>query len=88
MDPFEHAIKEHLELKERNSMLESEMPLARYRAAHMLANHAMFRSEAEAQEEEAGSENERDDWPLAEPDTDLPEPEGLWVGDPAFDWGD
>jgi hypothetical protein len=86
MDPFEDAIKEHLELKERNSILEPEMPLARYRAEHMLANHAMFRSEAEAQEEDTGGE--QDDWPLAEPDTDLPEPEELWVGDPAFDWGD
>jgi hypothetical protein len=88
MEPFGQAIKEHLELKERNSMLESEMPLARYRAAHMPADHALFRSEAEAREEETASEKEQDEWPLADPDTDLPAPEELWGGNPAFDWGD
>jgi hypothetical protein len=86
MEPFGQAIKEHLELKERNSGLEREMPLASYRAEHVLANHAMFRSEAEARHEETPSEQH--DWPLAEPDIDLPTAEGLWVGDPAFDWGD
>ena len=34
--PFGQAIKEHLELKERNSGLEREMPLARYWAEDLL----------------------------------------------------
>ncbi len=84
MEPFGQAIKEHLELKQRNSGLEREMPLASYRAEHVLANQAMFRSEAEAQQVENSSESEQDEWPLA----DLPTAEEMWVGDPAFDWGD
>lgn len=88
MEAFGQAIKEHLELQERNSGLERELPLASYRAEQVLANHAMFRSEAQAQQEETASEAEQDDWPLAEADTDLSTPAALWVGEPVFDWGD
>ena len=88
MERFGQAIKDHLELKQRNSGLEREMPLASYRAEHARGDRAMFRSEAEAQQEETSSASEQDDWPLAEPETELPSREGLWVGDPAFDWGD
>jgi hypothetical protein len=88
MEPFGEAIKEHLELKERNSGLERVMPLASYRAEHVLANDASFRSEADAQQVENSSESEQDEWPLGEPDTGLPVPEELWVGARAFDWGD
>jgi hypothetical protein len=67
MEPFGQAIKEHLELKERNSGLERVMPLATYRSEHLLANQAPFRSEAEAPQEKSASESEQDDWPWAEP---------------------
>jgi hypothetical protein len=77
-----------LELQERNSGLERELPLASYRAEQVLANHAMFRSEAQAQQEETASDAEQDDWPLAEAETDSFYAGGTWVGEPVFDWGD
>ena len=88
MEPFGQAIKEHMELKERNSGLEREMPLASYRAEHVLVNHALFRSEAEAQHEETASESGQEEWPLAEPDRNLHSAEEVWVGEPVFDWGE
>jgi hypothetical protein len=88
MEPFGQAIKEHLELKERNSVLEQEMPLASYRGEQVLANHAMFRSEADAQQEENSSDTAEADWPRAEADMGLHSPEELWVAEPVFNWGD
>jgi len=88
MEQFGQAIREHLELQERNSGLEREMPLASYRAEQALASQAMFGSEADAPEVDSSSKTEQDVQPRMEPDTGLPVPEELWVGARAFDWGD
>jgi hypothetical protein len=88
MESFGQAIKAHMELKERNSGLEGEMPLDSYRAEHVLGNQAMFSSEADGQQVDTSSETAQDARPLAEPDTGLPMPEELWVGTRGFDWGD
>jgi hypothetical protein len=87
MESFGQAIKEHLELKERNSELEGEMPLASYRAEQVLAVDA-FGPEADVLQLDTSGETEQDARPLAEPDTGLSAPEELWVGTRAFDWGD
>jgi hypothetical protein len=88
MESFGQAIKAHMELKERNSGLEGEMPLDSYRADQVLGNQAMFSSEADGQHVDPSGETEQDARPPAEPDTVLPVPEELWVGTRGFDWGD
>jgi hypothetical protein len=88
MESFGQAIKAHMELKERNSRLEAEMPLDSYRAEHVLGNQALFSSEADGQLVDTSSETEQDVRPSAERDIGLPVPEELWVGTRGFDWGD
>ena len=88
MESFGQAIKAHMELKERNSRLEAEMPLDSYRAEHLLGSQAEFSSEADGPLVDTSSETEQDARPLAEPDTGLPVPEELWVGTRGFAWGD
>jgi hypothetical protein len=88
MESFGQAIKAHMELKERNSRLDGEMPLDSYRAEHVLLDQGVFSSEADEQLVDSSSETEQDARPRPEPDTGLPAPEELWVGTRGFDWGD
>lgn len=93
---FTRAIREHLELKNRNAELDDEMPIDRYLEGDPLDNHPLFKSEEQARIEET-LDGER----AAEPS--LPWPgentvesvegaaldEALWTGGPRdFDWGD
>jgi hypothetical protein len=98
---FAEAIREHLELKARNSALNGDMPLDRYLDGDQLENHPLFKSEEQARIEET-----LDGEPAAELSSDrLPWPgedtvenasaegpaldEALWTGRPRdFDWGD
>jgi hypothetical protein len=88
MESFGQAIIAHMELKERNSSLERTMPLDSYRAEDVHANDDPFSAEADAQQVDGSGETEQDALPMAEPDTDFPAPEELWVGGRSFDWGD
>ncbi len=99
--PFAEAIREHLELKARNSRLEDEMPLDPYLDGDPLENHPLFKSEEQARIEEtldgepaAELSSERLPWP-GEETVENVEGEGavldeaLWTGRPRdFDWGD
>ena len=49
---FAQAIQEHLELKQRNSMLEREMPLDVYKSEDPFENHPLFKTEEQARLEE------------------------------------
>jgi hypothetical protein len=49
---FAQAIQEHLELKQRNSMLEREMPLDVYKSGDPFENHPLFKTEEQARLEE------------------------------------
>ena len=49
---FARAIREHLELKSRNSELDTEMPIDRYLDGDPLDNHPLFKSEEQARIEE------------------------------------
>ena len=49
---FAHVIQEHLELKRRNSELDSDMPLERYEATDPFENHPLFKTEEQARIEE------------------------------------
>jgi hypothetical protein len=98
---FASVIEEHLELKRRNSALEREMPLARYRNEDPFQNHPLFKSEEQARIEEtlAGDEPLADSeelvlaWPVAEETDPAMEQrsdteDSLWGRSREFDWGD
>jgi hypothetical protein len=50
--PFAQAIQEHLELKQRNAMLERQMPLDVYKSEDPFENHPLFKTEEQARIEE------------------------------------
>ncbi len=101
---FASAIREHLELKARNSTLDGDMPLDPYLDGDPLENHPLFKSEEQARIEEtldgepaAELSSERLPWPGEETVEDAAEDsaegpaldEALWTGRPRdFDWGD
>src|SRR5690349_8910183 len=49
---FAQVIKDHLDLKERNSNLDPKMPLERYRSDDPFENHPLFKTEEQARLEE------------------------------------
>ena len=92
---FAQVIQDHLELKQKNSELEDELPLERYKSEDPFQNHPLFKTEEQARIEETmdGEESaittERQPlaWPTDESETE-PEAEGLWSRSRDFDWGD
>ena len=91
---FAQVIQDHLELKERNSQLEAEKPLERYKTQDPFENHPLFKTEEQARLEETmdGDEPAISDetaapaaWPTEE---DVQQDEGLWSRSRDFDWGD
>ena len=97
--PFAAAIREHLDLKERNSGLDGDMPIDSYLNGDPLENHPLFKSEEQARIEEtmdgepaAQMSSERLPWPgeeTAENVEGAALDETLWTGRPRdFDWGD
>jgi hypothetical protein len=98
---FAEAIRDHLDLKARNSGLDSDMPLEPYLDEDTFENHPLFKSEEQARIEEtiegepaAGldTSSERLPWPgeeTAESVEGAALDETLWTGRPRdFDWGD
>ena len=97
---FAQAIQEHLELKQRNSDLEREMPLDVYKSEDPFENHPLFKTEEQARLEET-MEGEEPAVVVAEPTAlawpgeataenvaDESSEEGLWTKSRDFDWGD
>ena len=92
---FAQVIQDHLELKQKNSELEEELPLARYKSEDPFENHPLFKTEEQARIEETmdGEESaittERQPlaWPTDEAESET-ETEGLWSRSRDFDWGD
>jgi len=96
---FAAAIREHLDLKARNSGLDRDMPLDHYLDGDPLDNHPLFKSEEQARIEEtldgepaAELSSERLPWPGEETVENVEGAaldEALWTGRPRdFDWGD
>jgi hypothetical protein len=99
---FARVIEEHLELKRRNSALQREMPIERYRIDDPFQNHPLFKSEEQARLEETLSGTQpavmEEDlvlaWagaPAEETDPLLAQADGeetLWGRSRDFDWGD
>jgi hypothetical protein len=90
---FAQVIQDHLELKQKNSELEEDLPLDRYKSEDPFENHPLFKTEDQARIEETmdGEESsittERASiaWPTEESE---PDAEGLWSRSRDFDWGD
>ncbi len=94
------AIEEHLELKQQNATLSSEMPLDRYEVEDPFENHPLFKSEEQARLEETLETLETAvpaepvavsaalPWP-GEDSTEGPAlDETLWGRSRDFDWGE
>jgi hypothetical protein len=101
---FAQVIRDHLELKERNSDLDRHMPIDRYRSEDPFENHPLFKTEEQARQEET-MDGVESDFAVAVRSTTLPWPgeetaehaapaeiedSGFWAADHArdFDWGD
>ena len=98
---FSQVIKDHLELKERNSELDNALPLARYKNEDPFENHPLFKTEEQARIEDTMDGTEPAipaeptialKWPgedtVDEPEAPAVEPHGLWTRSRDFDWGD
>ncbi|MDX6513710.1 MAG: hypothetical protein QOE36_3214 [Gaiellaceae bacterium] len=95
---FAKVIQDHLELKERNSQLERNMPLGHYKSDDPFENHPLFKSEEQARLEETmdgevqapGEEvmAHATAWPGQEPEKDVEPEDSLWSRSRDFDWGD
>jgi len=99
---FAQVIRDHLELKERNSSLDAQMPIERYKHEDPFDNHPLFKTEEQARIEET---MDGDLSFAVEAHGSLPWPgeataenavavevddSGFWAVDRArdFDWGD
>jgi hypothetical protein len=99
---FAQVIRDHLELKERNSSLDAQMPIERYKHEDPFENHPLFKTEEQARIEEtmdgdlsfAVEAHGSLPWPgeaTAENAVAVEvEDSGFWTVDRArdFDWGD
>ena len=90
---FAQVIQDHLELKQKNSELEGELPLDRYKTEDPFENHPLFKTEEQARIEETMDGEESaiatERVPLAWPtEENVAEEEGLWSRSRDFDWGD
>jgi hypothetical protein len=99
---FAQVIRDHLELKERNSSLDAQMPIERYKNEDPFENHPLFKTEEQARIEET---MDGETSFVVEAHGSLPWPgeataenavaargddSGFWAVDRArdFDWGD
>ena len=93
---FAQVIEDHLALKERNSTLERQMPIDRYKSDDPFENHPLFKTEEQARLEETmdGEVTFPEDmtltWPVTEVEAHGEPEEGsaLWGRTRDFDWGD
>jgi hypothetical protein len=92
---FAQVIQDHLELKEKNSELEGDLPIDRYKTEDPFENHPLFKTEEQAKIEEtmdgqepAVSTSTPLAWPTDSPEDAEPKEEGLWSRSRDFDWGD
>ena len=69
---FAQVIRDHLELKERNSDLDPRMPIERYKSADPFENHPLFKTEEQARLEE--TMDGAPDFVAQDVDTSLPWP--------------
>ena len=91
---FSKVIQDHLELKRKNSELERQMPIDRYKTEDPFDNHPLFKTEEQARIEDTLNGVEPEvlahvaafSWPGE--DAADEEDSGLWTRSRDFDWGD
>jgi len=88
---FSQVIEDHLELKRRNSEIETDLPIDRYKNGDPFENHPLFKTEEQARlEETMGGEEpavvaHAQPWPGEEA---IEDGDSLWAKSRDFDWGD
>jgi hypothetical protein len=93
---FARVIEDHLELKRKNSGLDTNMPLSRYQVNDPFENHPLFKTEEQARIEDTLDGSEPDlqaetvlAWPVqSEPAEDTGGEDSFWGRSRDFDWGD
>ena len=94
---FSQVIQDHLDLKERNSQLDEELPLDRYKNEDPFQNHPLFKTEEQARLEDTMDGTEPAipaeptialKWPGEDDADEEVEPHDLWTRSRDFDWGD
>jgi hypothetical protein len=94
---FAQVIQEHLELRDRNSQLETRMPIREYKSEDPFGNHPLFKTEEQARLEETLEGLEAPEvvsvasslgWPGEDAATGEETDTGLWSRSRDFDWGD
>jgi hypothetical protein len=96
---FTQVIQDHLDLKERNSELDHELPLDRYKNEDPFDNHPLFKTEEQARFEDTMDGTEPAipaesaialKWPGEEADDEpaVEAHDGLWTRSRDFDWGE
>jgi hypothetical protein len=89
---FANVIQDHLELKRKNSQIEPDLPIDRYKNEDPFENHPLFKSEEQARiEETMDGEESLPSEPVsiapAEPEP-VADDDTLWGRSRDFDWGD
>jgi hypothetical protein len=94
---FAQVIQEHLELRDRNSLLENQMPIDHYMAQDPFENHPLFKTEEQARLEDTMEGVESPEvvavgsplgWPGEDAAVGGETEDGLWSRSRDFDWGD
>ncbi|MDX6423567.1 MAG: hypothetical protein QOI67_1038 [Gaiellaceae bacterium] len=94
---FAQVIQEHLELRDRNSLLENQMPIDHYMAQDPFENHPLFKTEQQARLEDTMEGIESPEvvavasplgWPGEDAAVGEETEDGLWSRSRDFDWGD
>jgi hypothetical protein len=94
---FSKVIQDHLDLKERNSELDDQLPLERYMNEDPFNNHPLFKTEEQARIEDTMDGTEPAipveptialKWPGEDDDEPVEAHNSLWTRSRDFDWGD
>ena len=85
MSSFDDVIREHLELKRRNSHLEKELPISAYTGTQ---TPGVFDGETEDDQEGAAFDTAEWKGRRRKAETFLESLEDVWSSGPVFDWGD
>jgi hypothetical protein len=88
---FAKAIQEHLELKQRNAMLDPQMPLHGYKSEDPFENHPLFKTEEQARIEDTLDGHpgvQKADYPGPDDESVETREDALWGRSRDFDWGD
>jgi hypothetical protein len=88
---FANVIQDHLELKRKNSEIEPDLPIDRYKSADPFENHPLFKSEEQARIEETMDGEESlpsEPVSIAPAEPEAADDDTLWGRSRDFDWGD